>query len=269
MRNRKQTVMKIAIILITILTISSSQGSAIDNELSEENYAVEDVETAFNNLAEQGEWLGFFLDDHEHSDTEEQFELFPGSNKAHTQGAVRSPRTDIPPVFYVAVSDGGFHDDAYAGIMVIEMGSLDTTGEKLGSNRLDKNNDTIFTLPPEEDKVLAIIETKSHHPSGMAMVGDILAVPMSGFVHFYDCRDPTNPVRLKYALPLIGPDTESTGANAVAITKLPDGRFLLVTDTDKEHISTGHTMTKQAFSMEMKKLRTYSINRFFLAILMI
>lgn len=209
----------------------------------EENPSVENVEEAFNNITQQGEWLGFYLDDHNHSKTGEQFELFPGSNKAHIQGVARSPRTDGPPIFYVAVSDGGFRQDAYAGIMVVEMSSLPTNGERLGSNRLEKDDptddevgkDTIFTLPPLEDKVLEIIETKSKHPSGMAMVGDILAVPMDGFVHFYDCRNPTNPERMEYALPLIDDKGKSTGANAVAITKLPepDGRFLLVTDTDK------------------------------------
>lgn len=234
MRNKHVTMIKIGIALIfAFIALGSSSALAESTEVIENNTAVRDVEESFNNLAQQGEWLGYYLDDHEHSETGEQFELFPGSNKAHTQGVARSPRTDIPPVFYVAVSDGGFHDDAYAGIMVVEMKSLDTNGERVSSNRLDKNNDTIFTLPPEDDKVLNIIETKSHHPSGMAMVGDILAVPMSGFVHFYDCRNATAPVRLEYALPLIGPNAESTGANAVAITKLPDGRFLLVTDTDK------------------------------------
>ncbi len=98
----------------------------------------------------------------------------------------------------------------------------------------------MFAWPPQPDgvkldKVVKIIETNDTHPSGLSMVGDILAVPIGGFIQFYDCRDPLNPKRLKYALPLIDDHAESTGANAVAITKLPepDGRFLLVTDTDK------------------------------------
>lgn len=216
------------------LVLPSHTFSSSYIDVMEKNYSVANVPLAFVNLVKQGEWVGFYLDDHRHSKTGEQFELFPGSTKAHIQGMARSPRIGRPPVFYVSVGEGGFASDAYAGIMVVEMGSSSqVNGERVGSNRLQKNTDTIFTWPPQDDKVLDIIETNDAHPSGMAMVGDILAVPMGGFVHFYNCMDPTNPKRMKYALPLIDDWGNATGANGVAITKLPDGRFLLVTDTDK------------------------------------
>jgi cytoskeletal protein CcmA (bactofilin family) len=185
------------------------------NSASEQNRSVVDVVRAFNNLTEKGEFLGFYIDykgDHEH-----KFELFTGIPfKSHIQGLARSPRVDGPPVFYLTVSQGKkWHDErSYPGIMVVEMKSLPADGERLGSNRLRRGKDTMFSPPPgyedeyedqglePPDKLHKIIETESHHPSGIAMVGDILAVPMSNRIYFYDCSDPLDPQELDYKLAL-------------------------------------------------------------------
>ena len=194
----------------------------------QENYKVDDVEASFRALTHQGEWLGFHIGP---VSEPRQIELFPGSLKSHIQGMARSPRTGRAPVFYFAVSGHKGNEDSFPGIMVVELKSRPGHGERLGSNRLAQDLDTTDTSPPLEDKVLRILEdTESDHPSGLQMVGDILAVPAAGAIQFYDCREPTHPKRLDYKLAFCTDEGKSHGAQAVAITRLEDGRFLLLTN---------------------------------------
>ena len=186
---------------------------------SQENRSVKNVEKAFTNLAHQGEWLGYHVPPIE-TDSDGQFELFPYYElKGHVQGMARSPYTDeeagIGPIFYLTVSNKHQWHESAAGIMVVALNSLPTDGERVGSNRLQKDKDTMFTYPPWEDEVVNFIETpQSSHPSGIAMVGDILAVPMSGYIYFYDCRNPYYPREMDYKL--------RTGCDEFHIFNIPD-----------------------------------------------
>lgn len=248
MKTRICTTLLLGALFGLIFSAASVQAHEGDKPL-EYNHSALNVETAFDELTTQGEWLGAYIGEHKRGGDGETFELFPGSIRAHIQGLVRAQRTstDGSPIFYAAVSINPNDPprDAYPGILVVEMKSFEAkrengkgfhNGERLGSNRLEPGKDTVFTWPPKDendemlDRVIKIIETKSKHPSGMQMVGDILAVPQAGFVNFYDCKDPTNPQLMDYALPFLDSDGDKTGAQAAAITKLPDpdGRFLLL-----------------------------------------
>ena len=222
-------------------------------DVVQENRTVNDVAGAFENLARSGEWMGFYI-----GPIDPQIELFPRPFNHHIQGMARSPRIDGPPIFYFAVSGNPYDDDddSFPALMVVKMASLPTNGERLGSNRLKRdtgnsNGETVNTAPTEGDEVIKIFKYGADepywHPAGIAMVGDILAVPLGGRnqtgegsgikVIFYDCRDPEDPQRLDYELVIkanVGdpdPPAWSHGAQGLAITKLPDGHFLLVTNT--------------------------------------
>ena len=60
----------------------------------EENRTVDDVASAFDDLARWGEWSGFYI-----GPISPQLELFPKPFNHHIQGMARSPRTGVPPIF--------------------------------------------------------------------------------------------------------------------------------------------------------------------------
>ncbi len=174
-----------------------------------ENHKVANVEEAFANLTHRGEWMGFNLG--LQPAVQRQLELFPPPFDSHIQGMARSPRVGQAPVFYMAVSGTPEDEDSYAALLVVQMGSRAQHGERLGSNRLQQGKETTSTFPDPglgRDRVVKIIEYPyQKHPSGISMVGDILAVPNGGNsavrkgageirVMFYDCSDPLNPVEM-------------------------------------------------------------------------
>lgn len=256
---RKATLILLGFFMFILLTLppalsvaaNSSNGELfqLTNEdvfdAIEENRTVNSVESAYWNLAHQGEWLGFYI-----GPVTPQIELFPGPFKHHVQGMARSPRTDIAPVFYVSVSGDPFDADSFPALMVVQLPSLETDGERLGSNRLkrepssgDGSGETVGTDPPAGDQIVKMIKYSEHkHPSGIAMVGDILAVPMGNKrsatdeelkeikIIFYDCSDPLNPFEMTDRELIIKPEGDagtgwSHGSQAVAIAKLPADEF--------------------------------------------
>jgi hypothetical protein len=217
----------------------------------EQNHAVEDVKASFDALTERGEWLGFRRS---RADVPANHDPI-GSNTGgyHFQGFARSPRTGIAPILYATRS--GCPDCLLSAppwppelppdanpwlsegtLLVVEMNSRTRDGERLRSNRLLRQAETQVTLPPEEDKVVGVIafdsgEIDYDHAGGIQMVGDILAVALSGpntpvpppgKVVFFDASNPRSPKRLGYEKKF------SYGVGMVGVTKLPDGHFLMV-----------------------------------------
>lgn len=212
-------------------TVSNSAGRSglssvvsASNDVSEENPALDNVIMAFDNLTFQGEWLGFYMG--------EAPDTYPPPGAEHFQGIARSPRIGIPPILYVSRSGNKDNPDYYGSIMVVQMDSRPQHGERLRSNRLSKAEETLDTEPPSNDRCIKNIPFSDYgHVGGIQMVGDILAVPLEdraddtlpeGKVVFYNCSEPTNPVKLAYEL------NTSHKIGVVGITKLPDGYFLLV-----------------------------------------
>ena len=196
----------------------------VGNNVSEENPALDNVTLAFDQLTFQGEWLGFYMG--------AAPDTYPPPGGEHFQGIARSPRTGIPPILYVTRSGNKDNPDYYGSIMVVQMSSRPQDGERLRSNRLSKDAETLDTEPPSNDKCIRNIPFSDYgHVGGIQMVGDILAVPLEdraddalseGKVVFFNCSEPTNPVKLAYEL------STSHKIGVVGITKLPDGYFLLV-----------------------------------------
>lgn len=230
MKNKSITAILMLCFLIgmpAVTPLVKSESVSSSSSVSEENRALDDVVSAFDHLTYQGEWLGFHMGPA--PDTTPEGLLHTGE---HFQGIARSPRTGIPPILYVTRSGDKNDPDYWGSLMVVQMNSRPQDGERLRSNRLSKTAETDNTVPPLMDTCILNIPFSDYgHIGGIQMVGDILAVALEdkvdnpalpeGKVVFYDCSDPTFPVRLDYEL------HTDHAVGVVGITKLPDGHFLL------------------------------------------
>jgi len=225
-----------------------------DIEVMEFNYSVPDVVSAFNNLTEQGEGLSVHLPGTVVPYLSNEEFLYKIPFKSHIQGVTRSSRSGVP-LFFLAISANHYHPekDFYdavtrPGVAVVQLGSRTESGERVRSNRLQKGTETTFTEGLVEDQVINFIETEyMGHPSGMGMVGDILAVP-NGEVRFFNTTNwlddesendgPIFEFSKKIIInkgndeddcdPFAPPEDGKHGSQAMGITNLPDGRFLLI-----------------------------------------
>jgi hypothetical protein len=91
--------------------------------------------------------------------------------------------------------------------------------------------------PPDEDRLVTRIDLHGTlwHGGGMALLGDILAVPIENSdgggsrIEFLCCTNPEHPT----AIPC-GIDRGAAKAGAVAMARLPDGRILVAVWSDSE-----------------------------------
>lgn len=187
------------------------------------NHVVPDFLGQFANLDPRAELLGFHI------------KGYPKANGStpttHFQGIVRRTGTGIPIFF---VSRAGTSDDDEGNVMVVRMGSRLSDGERLRSNRLAKGEASWDTEPPDSDRVIHQWKPGWHHIGGLALVGDILAVPLEkplaenknleGAVWFYDVSEPTRPLRL----PHLDLGYETHEAGVVGLVRLPDRHYLLL-----------------------------------------
>ena len=147
---------------------------------SPEIYFVPDVAAQFNQLALRPEPIGFTSPD----------SFSPTFLDYHYQGIVPETR----PWHALSVRLARNRDSA-GYLLVVRMGSRDTDGERLRSNRLLRDssigpppipNGSQPTLPDARDVTATLIRFDGtngwpayHHPGGMQLVGNILAVPLS------------------------------------------------------------------------------------------
>jgi hypothetical protein len=225
----------ILIILLIVLVLPTSKVYANGPiVISEENPAIDNVIAAFDALTYHGEWLGFHMSDP--TSGEYAPDTYPPPGDEHIQGIARSPQTG-KPIFYVTRSGNLDNPDYYGSLMVVEMGTRDTDGERLRSNRLLKGEETRTTPPHTMDRVIKNIPYSDwEHPGGIQMSGDILAVPLEkpaniylpqGRIIFYDCSTPESPIELAYTL-----DFPTNHVGVLGFTKLPnsdnsDGHFFI------------------------------------------
>ncbi len=241
---------------------------------NQQNRPVANFLAAFDALTINGEWLGFHPGDAPYADEiclcteyegipvpvdlcmptcdlDEYISCCP-TRQQHYQGIARAPVVGGPPIFFVARAgkpDASL-DPTEGAIWVVEMGSRDHDGERLRSNRLQKDIETQYTMPGSEDKVIHYWEFRSnyetpggqfidldyHHPGGIQLVGDVLAVSLEnankdgmdlGKVAFFDVSTPTSPRFLGD----FGLSFKDHGVAAVGIIRLPDDHFLAVVFT--------------------------------------
>jgi hypothetical protein len=219
-------------------------------------YYPPDVVGQFNALSERADAFGFGIG--------------PASDPSpcrHYQGMARSTGPGVPHLF---VTHNGNHNpnscpfrhDYPGELLVVQMASRSDDGERLRSNRIQRDKSTVDTPPASEDTTVAVVRFDGrngwpayHHPGGVQLVGDVLAVPLEGpcpaedapedicadspegawpamQVVFIDVSDPTSPQLLSS---FTGVDVPSTSprefpefsAGLVALTPTPGGRYLM------------------------------------------
>ncbi len=231
-------------VTLAVLTLSLTHvvtGSAAAGGQPDGMRFVPDVVGQFLALAERPEALGF------HIGTSPD----PSSCK-HYQGLVRIDAADGTPWFLITrsgntpsvpgpddeVCDDSDGETGKGNLIAVRMGSRGKDGERLRSNRLEKNHEVSGTQPPASDAVVTHFSFDGvhglpnyGHPGGMQAVGRVLALaiehpyeshlPPSG-VLFFDVGNPALPV-LRSVFPLAGDK-----AGLVGITPLPGGLWLMV-----------------------------------------
>jgi hypothetical protein len=155
-------------------------------------------------------------------DVEDQFALAfrlgtaPEPNLCrHYQGIARSTGAGTPYMFVswsgnqAPVDVCGDDNDDPGALLIVRLGTRDTNGERLRSNRLLRDVDIVLTPPRAEDTVVRTIRFDGTgvwpnygHPGGMQMIGDVLVLALetpydagdpSNLILFINVADPENP----------------------------------------------------------------------------
>jgi hypothetical protein len=253
--------------LVSIIgTIAISAFSVLDAGAQEPHQQVRfvpDVVGQFNALTTRPDAMGFHIGDGPDP-----------SQCRHHQALIRTAAADGTPYFIVSRSgpprdfciesiDPIHVGNPIANLYVVRMGSRDTQGERLRSNRLRRDLATSSTPPEADDRVVRSIPYDGStadwphydHPGGMQQVGNIVALgvefPARIFVgpgpddwvqedpgappvlvQFLDVTDPENPRKKSTFVP---PQLDAR-AGVVALTPCgagrtgmpcPSGRYLL------------------------------------------
>jgi hypothetical protein len=178
---------------------------------------IPDVPAALNAVPREGRELGFRLDRAEPA----------GGLRRHWQGIQRSS-FGAPDYLFVSRSRGR------SPLLIVHLASRGG-GAPPGDRWLADTGKQPDVPPPAEDRVVAEVpyEGGYRHGGGLALVGRVLAVPLVGReraqVVFYDVADPEHPRRITSLVP--GREARPPvpdDASAVALTRLSDGRYLLI-----------------------------------------
>ena len=189
---------------------------------------VPDVVGQFDALTERPDAMGFELRGPDPSQCR------------HMQAVVRIDAPDGTP--YLLVSRSGkdtgaacYSGSDHANVYIVRMGSRDTTGERLRSNRLRRDRETTDTPPDPADGVVDVMLFDGttdwphyEHPGAMQQVGNVLALSLengksgqpSTKILFIDVSNPAQPVMLNNSFP-----SPSDKAGVVGITPCGAGRI--------------------------------------------
>lgn len=193
----------------------------------------------FQKLAHHGDPLGFHLGVGTDADV-----------CRHWQGIARYDGPDGTP--YLLVTKSGNRTDyllcaleGWCGasncpgdMLIVEMGSRDKDRERLRSNRLKRGATFENTVPPNNDRGVALVVFDGgefpayYHPGGLQVVGDVAVVALErpinatdghqGALCFIDISDPLNPVHLKTL------DYFGFKIGVVGAVRQPDGKYLFL-----------------------------------------
>jgi hypothetical protein len=222
-RDRRQLLLLLLPLLISMNTafaVTPQEACEIDRSGIT---CVPNVVDQFNKLALRPEALGFNLGN---SPEPEQCK--------HYQGLARRNGAGVP---YLFVSRSGNEPDGVGGanctdsddpgnLLIVRLGSRDTNGERLRSNRLVRNwdidgadrrhpQDPTFPWPTPPDSADRTVRTilfdgtdgwpAYGHLGGLQLIGDVLAIPLEArydpglsenSILFVDVSDPEHPLRL-------------------------------------------------------------------------
>ncbi len=233
----------VAVCLAALYNIAVAQGARyVRGDLSHPNGCedcnpcVKDVVYSIYTLQNRGESLGFNWPTH-----------FPkpagAGSKSHWQGIQRLPVMDLyHPYLAVSLSNRISRSLTQkldvrgpALLVVVEMASRKNDGGRLYSNRLALTKRSRHVPPDIADRIVTIqrITEEFNHPGGLQTLGQYLLVGADGNVGhsrktavftLWDMSDPVSPREVWQ------PHWELAkgNANSVGISKLGDGRYLMV-----------------------------------------
>jgi hypothetical protein len=217
---------KLAIIGVLLAMVSVFPASAQADWC--DGFCVEDPVDQVHNLRHRPEALGFRIGGWDYD--------LGGAD--HVQGIARYNAADGTPYLFITTS----RDDG-AELVIAEMASRDTSGERMRSNRLLWNTDTDDTPAPASDVVQEVYHFPGwKHAGGIAVIEHYLIVPLEngkdwntnpngarkiGTFAIYDIQNPTDPW-LVYEHPAWDESMEETKIGVAAITREPDGRYLVL-----------------------------------------
>lgn len=219
----------------------------------ESNPCVPDVGTALSSLEPEGDRLGFHLNG------------APDLSRwgRHWQGIQRAAGAGGR---YLFLSRSG----AGVVLVVVRLGSRPASDGRLGPDPPMPDGP-----PPAEDAVVAEVpgEAGRTHAGGIQLIGSVLALPLDGHggseVVFYDVARPSDPRRLAVMdHGDVGPPSDPHQASAAGITRLADGRFLLVIGVHSSkaldfYVSTTTSLRDPALRFERFATETRGIVRGF------
>ncbi|MGH7585472.1 MAG: hypothetical protein ACREMH_04430 [Gemmatimonadales bacterium] len=199
----------------------AAQGPALAGKVheawggAEAGRCVPDVSAALETLPVRGMPLGF--------DPGGERRFFPPLR--HWQGV---QRLAIGDARWLVASRSG----SSTGFVVIRMESREPEGFPFGASRAASGTPNWSSRPPATDAVVFRVESEPGlgHAGGIQATGAMLAVPYeargdSAVVVFYDLSNPASPRRLGLVR---RPAWAGGHASLVAVTRLADGRVLLV-----------------------------------------
>lgn len=246
------------IALLGIFLLAASAPVSAESPAYPGIYFAADVEQQFRSLARRGDGLAFNIGTLPES-------VEPSLCK-HLQGMARLPGTGTPYLFISRSGNDpgfscvtGFEDDVPGDLFVVRLGSRDTTGERLRSNRLVRDWPARFvtvgtisvpwTKPGDSrDRVARYVTLNGAwpaymHPGGMQIVDDVLAVaveaPFDGAaikptaILFVDVSTPESP-RLLSQWPGNSSPSDVGPAGLVGLTPVVNSlgsglRYLMIT----------------------------------------
>jgi len=255
-KNNKRAARSVALAMLTLAGTATANAGEVPFPGI---YFAEDVVGQFNSLARRGDALAFNLGSIP--------DYLEPSTCKHLQGLARLPGPGTP-YFFISRSgnDPGFScvtkfaSDVAGSVFVVRMGSRETTGERLRSNRLVRNwpspivetaaGPRIWTKPADaRDRLINSLYFNVPawpaymHPGGMQIVDNVLAVAVEApylltttkdnAIVFIDVSDPESPQRLAQ-WPGNGSPAEVGPTGLVGLTPVlnPDGpglRYLMIT----------------------------------------
>ena len=215
-----------AFLPVVIITLILGAHTVSAQKPSQAIRLLDDVVGQFNALAQRPDAMGFEL----HGPDPSQCR--------HMQAVIRVDAPDGTP--YLLVSRNGENDSFYCGgseqsnIYVVRMGSRDTHGERMRSNRLHLGMETTDTPPDTNDRAVRSVlfdgttEFPHYgHPGGMQQVGSIVALALEAGkdgnpttkIIFMDVSDPQYPKLLNNSF-----DPPTAKAGVVGLTPCGSGR---------------------------------------------
>jgi hypothetical protein len=263
-----------------VVTILVSFAAAAAMASSPEVYYPPDVAGQIRSLARRADAMGFHIGSSPDPSMCYHYQALARSNGAGTPYFFVSKSGNHPGGICVVLCNGlpcTEVGDGPGNLLVVRMGSRDTDGERLRSNRLVRNTETQDSEPPDSDTVLTVLTFDGTdaddwpafgHIGGSQVIGDVLAVALehpydpadieAGYnaIQFIDVSNPEAPSKLKTFRFTMDPDTT---AGVVAVAPIAGGKHLMfVTGKDGQNVyifeSNGESLKSSALDFELKTL---------------